>query len=265
MLFELCRATRTIPAHPLSDQRMDVIKKYRITPLPEPANNSINIDKNDAIDDGKDKSVQVCGPIEMKGILGSDKRKYVLDCTRLTPRDANWVSESTGGTGRWEGLTDLGSRSDSAKLHNLVPPTLDDDEWTVCLLRPELVTSYSDLKISEFLAHSSGKGNNNQDNTSEEDKKEEQLADGEPSITAKVSDEEKILVNISEGEKKEVADQTKKEDSSLLMEKVERTLRFNGEQVFHPVWLLFSAFFVLVNSCLLFFPFSKSECIPSFH
>ena len=95
--FDEYRATRKICSHPLTDERMDVIKKYRITPpLPEPANKPINKDKNHVIDDGKDKSIEVCGPIEMKGILGSDKRMYVLDCTRLTPRDANWVGESSG-------------------------------------------------------------------------------------------------------------------------------------------------------------------------
>ncbi len=229
--FDEYRATRKICSHPLTDERMDVIKKYRITPpLPEPANKPINKDKNHAIDDGKDKSIEVCGPIEMKGILGSDKRMYVLDCTRLTPRDANWVSESSGGTGRWEG-------GYSAKLHNLVPPTLDDDEWTVCVLRPELVASYAELKVSEFLAHSSGKGSNNPAKASEEDKKEEPSADVEPSTASGASGgEEKEWVNVPEGEKKDMTDQTKKEDSSLLLENVERTLRFNGEQVFSPIW-----------------------------
>jgi hypothetical protein len=231
--FDECRATRMIPAHPLTDERMDVIKKYRITPpLPEPANNPINEDKNHAIDDGKEKSVEVCGPMEMKGILGSDKRKYVLDCTRLTPRDANWVGESSGGTGRWE----RGWISESAKLHNLVPPTLDDDEWTVCVLRPELVASYAELKISEFLAHSSCKGSKNPHKESEEDKKEEPSADAEPSTATSASGEEKEWVNVPEGEKKDVADQTNKEDSALLLENVERTLRYNGEQVFSSIW-----------------------------
>lgn len=34
--------------------------------------------------------VNICGPVECKGIVGSDKRHYVLDLIRLTPRDANW-------------------------------------------------------------------------------------------------------------------------------------------------------------------------------
>jgi protein TIF31 len=47
-------------------------------------------------------TTKVCGPIEGKGIKGSDQRCYVLDLTRLTPRDANWVPQSMGGTGKWE-------------------------------------------------------------------------------------------------------------------------------------------------------------------
>jgi hypothetical protein len=113
---------------------------------------------------------------------------------------------------------------------------LDDDEWTVCVLRPELVASYAELKVSEFLAHSSGKGSNNPGKTSEEDKKEEPSADVEPSTATGASGEEKEWVNVPDGEKKDMADQTKKEDSALLLENVERTLRFNGEQVFSPIW-----------------------------
>jgi protein TIF31 len=239
---------------------MDVIKKYRITPpLSEPAKNPVK-DKNDASDDGKEKSIEVCGPMEMKGILGSDKRKYVLDCTRLTPRDANWVGESSGGTGRWEG----GWLSDRAKLHNLVPPTLDDDEWTVCILRPELVASYAEMKISEFLAHSSGKGGNNQGKACEEDKKEEPSADVKPSTTTGPSGEEKEWVSVPEGEKKDVADQSKNDDSALLLENVNRTLRFNGERYFHPFGIIVQCIFSheLIHICCSFFYSKVNVFLP---
>ncbi|KAL7543602.1 hypothetical protein ACHAXR_012903 [Thalassiosira sp. AJA248-18] len=141
-------ATRKIPAHPLTDERMDTIKKYRITPFPEEINDDAE-KKDNGDDDGDEKdkkSIQVCGPMEMKGILGSDKRKYVLDCTRLTPRDANWVSKDSGGTGRWED-----NDATSARSHKFIPSTLEDDEWTACVLRPELVTNYAEMKISKYL------------------------------------------------------------------------------------------------------------------
>ncbi len=95
--------------------------------------------------------------MEMKGILGSDKRKYVLDCTRLTPRDANFVSKKHGGTGKWEEV--LERNTGGAKSQLLVPGTLDDDEWTVSVLRTELVTNYAEVKIAEYLKRESEKRN----------------------------------------------------------------------------------------------------------
>ena len=36
---------------------------------------------------------ELCGPVECKGIEGSDGRKYVLDLVRLGPRDVFYVAE----------------------------------------------------------------------------------------------------------------------------------------------------------------------------
>ena len=47
-------------------------------------------------------TVSLSGAVELKGIIGSDNRKYVLDLLRLTPRDANWMPQPLGGTGKWE-------------------------------------------------------------------------------------------------------------------------------------------------------------------
>lgn len=41
-------------------------------------------------------TVTVTGAVEMKGIVGSDGRSYLLDVSRLTPRDANWVRGEKG-------------------------------------------------------------------------------------------------------------------------------------------------------------------------
>ena len=35
----------------------------------------------------------MAGALEVKGILGSDKRKYILDCMNLSPRDMNYKGE----------------------------------------------------------------------------------------------------------------------------------------------------------------------------
>lgn len=48
-------------------------------------------------DSGESRStVRVTGAVEMKGIVGSDGRSYLLDVSRLTPRDANWVRGEKG-------------------------------------------------------------------------------------------------------------------------------------------------------------------------
>jgi protein TIF31 len=133
-------ATRGILSRPLSEERVEDIKQFKST-LPLPIINASK-EASEGKDDGTVKVNNVCGPVEMKGIIGSDKRKYVLDCTRLTPRDANWVSKSKGGTGHWEEASSSGG---------LIPIDLDDDEWTASVLRPELVTSYADEKLKQFL------------------------------------------------------------------------------------------------------------------
>lgn len=143
-------ATRTVAARPLTEEREEVVKKHRIAPPPPPAAKDGDAEVEEA--DGNEL-IRVCGPMEMKGILGSDKRRYVLDCTRLTPRDANWVSKENGGTGRWEDLMSHGAVGvGRTKASGLVPASLDDDEWTVCVLRPELVTNYAEAKINKYLA-----------------------------------------------------------------------------------------------------------------
>lgn len=214
-------ATRTIPAYPFTDERMDVIKKNRSASLHEIE----KIDIDDKTADGKEKSVQVCGPLEMKGILGSDKRKYVLDCTRLTPRDANWVSEDSGGTGCWEAVYRVGT-----KPHRLVPSSLDDDEWTVCVLRQELVTSYAEMKICEFVKDKESKIHRKLERSEVEDKKEDPKAVNEIST---VVEKEKEWVEVQkEGkgvERDEGSNQEQSTTSPLakLEEEFIRSLRYN--------------------------------------
>jgi protein TIF31 len=105
-------------------------------------------------EDKKDDMVVMCGPLEVKGIKGSDQRKYLLDVTRLTPRDANWVPLSDGGTGHWEAIFHASSELDkrtSKKVQKYVPATLDDDEWTMAVLRRELIALFVQNKMSEWL------------------------------------------------------------------------------------------------------------------
>jgi protein TIF31 len=224
-------ATRTIPVYPFTDERMDDIKKTRALALPESEKTETNNADNNA--NGKDKSVQVCGPLEMKGILGSDQRKYVLDCTRLTPRDANWVCEESGGTGCWED-----AHRNGAKSHKFVPSTLDDVEWTVCVLRQELVTHYAEMKICDFVKEKEGKVNLKDGQIEVEDKKEEPQIENEHSSTVNINepskdtDKEKEWVEVKKEGKGEVSHElmNKKSMSSpfaKLEEEFILSLRYN--------------------------------------
>ncbi len=138
-------ATRTVPAFPLTDERLEEIKTMRLA--------SPEIVVNDASSDEKkeeskeNETLSICGPVEAKGILGSDQRKYLLDLSRLTPRDANWVPKIKGGTGLWESDSD----KKVAKTQTLIPTSLEDDEWTMSILRPELITHLTHKKMREWM------------------------------------------------------------------------------------------------------------------
>jgi len=208
----------------LNSQRMEFIKENRITPLPllQAAETKKEEDDND---DNKDSLVQACGPIEMKGILGSDQRKYVLDCTRLTPRDANWVSKDIGGTGKWEESLE----SSVARSQELIPSTLDDDEWTACVIRRELITNYAETKIRDHLV----KYKEEMESKKAEDEKKDDSAAEDKADTA--DDKEWVdLVpgkKVKEYEKSEEEKAEEKKKESLLLAKVEdeyvNSLRYN--------------------------------------
>lgn len=51
------------------------------------------IDENLKYIDEKQKEHDIAGSIEVKGIRGSDKRMYILDLMRLSPRDLNYPDE----------------------------------------------------------------------------------------------------------------------------------------------------------------------------
>jgi len=67
--------------------------------------------KEHTVVDSEGKEVKLCTPVESKGIVGTDGRRYILDLIRITPRDANFSGK-----------------------HNLLT-----------ILRPELVARYCDF------------------------------------------------------------------------------------------------------------------------
>ena len=50
----------------------------------------MGIDDNIEVIDGNGEKKIIAGSPDIKGILGSDKRKYILDLLRLSPRDLNY-------------------------------------------------------------------------------------------------------------------------------------------------------------------------------
>lgn len=137
-------ASRPVPTKPLTDERSAYVEAMKVeNPF---------LSENDVVEEEKDLPAvrNVCGPIEAKGIRGSDQRKYVLDLTRLAPRDANWVPQIEGGTGKWESV--YAEELTSNGKMKLIPETLGDEEWTMAVLRPELVKLYSHKNMAEYLA-----------------------------------------------------------------------------------------------------------------
>ena len=207
-------ATRGILSRPLSEERVKDIEAFKST---LPLSLLQNMKKEEANGDGTVRVNQVCGPVEMKGIVGSDKRKYVLDCTRFTPRDANWVSKSKGGTGHWE---------DISSPNKLIPSTLEDDEWTAAVLRPELVASYADDKLKGFLLTRQARQAKDAEKTTDVDKsKEIETPKNSDESTDDAADKDKEWVDV-----KHVSDNKSEGDKKKMLKEEEefiRTLRYN--------------------------------------
>ena len=66
--------------------------------------------------DGEEKEHQIFGSIDIKGIRGTDRRKYLLDLVRLTPRDTNYLGKN----------------------------------FTSCIVRPELVRIFQKTRDLEY-------------------------------------------------------------------------------------------------------------------
>ena len=138
-------ATRPMPRQPLTPKRLAEIEDAKLTSPLFIGNEKSKQNKNNA---SLSPTIDICAPLEAKGIRGSDQRKYVLDMTRLTPRDANWVPKNKGGTGKWDFDTET---SETLKDCGRIPESLDDEEWTLAVLRSELISSYAQIKMSKYV------------------------------------------------------------------------------------------------------------------
>ena len=207
-------ATRPLPREPLTEERAAEIQEFKSA---SPLHLQIQ-DEEKKSDEDAPPSIAVCAPIEAKGIQGSDQRKYVLDMTRLTPRDANWVAESSGGTGKWEAIFKPTQKSSN------IPLDVDDDEWTLAVLRPELITNFTQVCMAKYLnaknfkESTKGKDDDKSEEVSKEDSGEE---NGSKPVEGKDAEESSKEPNIRK--------QAKAGKSALSEEDLDylKSLRFN--------------------------------------
>ena len=166
-------ATRPMPRQPLTPKRIAEIEDAkRASPLFVGNGNDKPVDdeKNDSLS----PTIDLCAPLEAKGIRGSDQRKYVLDMTRLTPRDANWVPKNDGGTGKWDSHLE----TNEAFVSNArIPENLYDEEWTLAVLRSELVSNYAQMKMAKYVQEKKEKDSTADDKDDDDKTKEDKPAE----------------------------------------------------------------------------------------
>ena len=78
----------------------------------------LNIQVTKVIDPANNKSVEIAGSVDVKGIKGFDGRNYIVDVQGLAPRDANFKGE----------------------------------DFHACLIRPELLQIYQRNKNMDYAA-----------------------------------------------------------------------------------------------------------------
>lgn len=88
-----------------------------------------------------DTIISLPGSSEIKGIRSSDKKKYILDLMRLSPRDLNWES--------------------------------NNEDSQCCVIRPELISHYLTSKTIEIASNKAKLDLDASKTTSTEEKKEE--------------------------------------------------------------------------------------------
>lgn len=145
-------APRPIYRSPLSSERIVDIEQQRKSNIQmynvnTSENKKVPVSSSDNVD--KEEVIRTSVAVEAKGILGRDQRKYILDISRLTPRDANWVPKENGGSGKYEAIHKTNKQQKSTNI--IVPASLEDDEWVMCVLRPELVTRYTQIRMKQFI------------------------------------------------------------------------------------------------------------------
>ncbi|KAK0621386.1 clustered mitochondria-domain-containing protein [Bombardia bombarda] len=99
----------------------------RFAPVFEKLARALRVKKH-AVWDKENKRFDLEASVEMKGLLGTDGRKYVLDLYRVTPLDIAWMDDGS-------------------------PEKAEHPEYPhrMTVLRPELVDSYAKFKLREHI------------------------------------------------------------------------------------------------------------------
>lgn len=229
-------ASRPVFRHPLTEERMEEVKRLKLAGPFYPE--LVNKEPEEEVE--SNATIETCIPIEAKGILGSDQRQYLLDFGRLTPRDANWIPEDQGGSGKFEAFAkELAATS--SKTKSSIPASLEDDEWTVSVLRPELINRFTQSSMSKYMnAKKAAKAEKEAAEKKEEGESNDDVASKEKSsgeIAEKDSNEE-----AKEEETKKLEEEDKK-SGALDKEDLEHleTLKLNLN-VFLPNMKSFDGF-----------------------
>lgn len=75
----------------------------------------LHMKEHTVVSETDNQPVKLCAPVEAKGIIGTDGRKYILDLIRVTPRDSNYTGK----------------------------------ENTLTILRPELIDMYCEFQLQQ--------------------------------------------------------------------------------------------------------------------
>ena len=117
---------REINATPNAEVPVGIDEEPALPPLPDNEQN-IRVDDKDEEFPVDSDSIQHIGPVECKLLEGTDGKHYLLEVSRLTPRDANYVKSTMGGTGN---------------IPDNVLDEMDESVFVVYTLRQELVYLY---------------------------------------------------------------------------------------------------------------------------
>mgnify|MGYP003386637280 FL=1 len=196
---------------------------------------SIKLDDDDETCPADATVISHVGPVEGKLLQGSDKRLYVLEVSRLTPLDANFVSKDKGGAGNIDALASVDAET----------------RMTYCL-RQELLQEYvntetmslrqSELQVLLGKLQEEEKELEKKDKALEDSKKEESTEKTEKSTDSDKEKEKeedtKSSQEVSTGDDKKKEEGKEEEETDLSAqvpaEELERITKLECSVLFNP-------------------------------